>query len=350
MTSPNIWAPGTAISANNSLKSQSFVASAGQTVFTLTAFLYAVSTGSLQVYVGGLHQRSGIDFNETSPNSFTLTTGVSAGTIVTAVAAVEVSGSVDLAGAIAALEAHKLATSTHGVGTVVGATETQTLSNKTLVNPSISDGTFVGPTLTSPIISGGSAADTLFENVQINEATINGFYLTGSYAPIAVVDGGTGASSAETARGNLDVPSRSGVGASGTWNIDITGTAAAASSAVTADKLSTASGSAPSYSARAWVNFNGTGTIGTNQTIRASGNVASVYKNGTGDYTITFTTSMPDANYAVSGAWGPASTYPNNAHGCIQTVSLQAASVRIRTLVASGTLDDSTNIDVVIFR
>lgn len=203
MTSPNIWAPGTAISANNSLKSQSFVASAGQTVFTLTAFLYVVSTGSLQVYVGGLHQRSGIDFNETSPNSFTLTTGVSAGTIVTAVAAVEVSGSVDLAGAIAALEAHKLATSTHGVGTVVGATETQTLSNKTLVNPSVSDGTFVGPTLTSPVISGGSASDTLFENVQISEATINGFYLTGSYAPIAVVDGGTGASSAETARANL---------------------------------------------------------------------------------------------------------------------------------------------------
>ena len=346
MTSPNIWAPGTAISANNSLKSQSFVASAGQTAFTLTAFLYAVSTGSLQVYVGGLHQRSGIDFNETSPNSFTLTTGVSAGTIVTAVAAVEVSGSVDLAGAIAALDAHKLATSTHGVGTVVGATETQTLSNKTLVNPSVSDGTFVGPTLTSPIISGGSAADTLFENVQINEATINGFYLTGAYAPVAVVDGGTGASSAETARANLNVPSRTGADASGDWNIR----AATATSATSADKLSSATGSAPSYAARAWVNFNGTGAIGTNQTIRASGNVASIYKNGVGDYTITFTTSMPDANYAVSGAWGPASTYPSNAHGGIQTVSLQAASVRIKTLVATATLDDSTNINVVIFR
>ena len=61
--------------------------------------------------------------------------------------------------------------------------------------------------------------------------------------------------------------------------------------------LSTASGSAPSYSARAWVNFNGTGTVA----IRDSGNVSSITDNGTGDYTVNFTTAMPDANYAVGG-------------------------------------------------
>lgn len=59
--------------------------------------------------------------------------------------------------------------------------------------------------------------------------------------------------------------------------------------------LSTASGSAPSYSARAWVNFNGTGTVA----IRASGNVSSITDNGTGDYTVNFTTAMPDANYST---------------------------------------------------
>ena len=64
------------------------------------------------------------------------------------------------------------------------------------------------------------------------------------------------------------------------------------------DSLTTASGSAPSYSARAWVNFNGTGTVA----IRASGNVSSITDNGTGDYTVNFTTAMPDANYAVSGS------------------------------------------------
>ena len=57
---------------------------------------------------------------------------------------------------------------------------------------------------------------------------------------------------------------------------------------------------ATAYGCRAWVNFDGTGSTGANQTIRASGNVASVYKNGAGDYTVTFTTAMPDANYAVN--------------------------------------------------
>lgn len=57
---------------------------------------------------------------------------------------------------------------------------------------------------------------------------------------------------------------------------------------------------ATAYGCRAWVNFDGTGTTGANQTIRASGNIASVYKNGAGDYTVTFTNAMPDANYAVN--------------------------------------------------
>ena len=58
-------------------------------------------------------------------------------------------------------------------------------------------------------------------------------------------------------------------------------------------KLTTATGSAPSYSARAWVNFNGT-------VIKGQGNVASITENGSNDYTINFTTPMPDANYAVA--------------------------------------------------
>jgi hypothetical protein len=54
-------------------------------------------------------------------------------------------------------------------------------------------------------------------------------------------------------------------------------------------------GTAPVYACRAWVNFNGTGT----PTIRASGNVSSITDNGTGDYTVNFTTAMPDINYSV---------------------------------------------------
>ena len=54
------------------------------------------------------------------------------------------------------------------------------------------------------------------------------------------------------------------------------------------------------YMCRAWVNFNGTGTVA----IRASGNVSSITDNGTGDYTVNFTTAMPDANYAFSSLTG----------------------------------------------
>jgi len=51
---------------------------------------------------------------------------------------------------------------------------------------------------------------------------------------------------------------------------------------------------ATAYGCRAWVNFNGTGTVA----IRASGNVSSITDNGTGDYGINFTTAMPDASYS----------------------------------------------------
>lgn len=52
---------------------------------------------------------------------------------------------------------------------------------------------------------------------------------------------------------------------------------------------------------RAWVNFNGTGTVA----IRAAFNVSSITDNGTGTYTINITTAMPDINYAVCGSCSP---------------------------------------------
>jgi len=51
-------------------------------------------------------------------------------------------------------------------------------------------------------------------------------------------------------------------------------------------------------SAKAWVNFNGTGTVA----IRRAFNVSSITDNGTGDYTVNFTNAMSDASYAVAGS------------------------------------------------
>jgi hypothetical protein len=60
---------------------------------------------------------------------------------------------------------------------------------------------------------------------------------------------------------------------------------------------------ATAYGCRAWVNFNGTGTVA----IRASGNVSSITDNGTGDYTVNFTNALPDVNYAFTGTLAPGS-------------------------------------------
>ena len=81
------------------------------------------------------------------------------------------------------------------------------------------------------------------------------------------------------------------------------GTTQLAAAAVTAAKLDGAqTGSAPIYGCRAWVNFNGDSgsTVGGEFrcTIRSSGNVSKVVRSVTGDFTVHFTTAMPDANYA----------------------------------------------------
>jgi len=76
-------------------------------------------------------------------------------------------------------------------------------------------------------------------------------------------------------------------------------------SEIRANTVSDAAGTGPAtltgqYAAKAWVNFNGTGTVA----IRESGNVSSITDNNTGDYTLNFTSALADANYAVSGTQG----------------------------------------------
>lgn len=69
--------------------------------------------------------------------------------------------------------------------------------------------------------------------------------------------------------------------------------------------------------AKAWVNFNGTtGTVNQNDvTIRGSYNVDSVTDNGTGDYTVTFTNAMANANYCTQVSANDDGTGPNMANG-----------------------------------
>jgi len=71
-------------------------------------------------------------------------------------------------------------------------------------------------------------------------------------------------------------------------------------STIKVDNLQT-TGGAGLYPARAWVNFNGTGTVA----IRDDANVSSITDNATGDYTVNLTTSLSGANYACTfGSYG----------------------------------------------
>jgi len=104
----------------------------------------------------------------------------------------------------------------------------------------------------------------------------------------------------------------------------------------------------PGYMARAWVNFNGTGTVA----IRASGNVSSITDNGTGNYTVNFTTAMPDADYVCefSGTRSAVNTFPALA-GYTDNASPSTTSVTfVSGSSANGVLADGVFMMVSVFR
>ena len=87
------------------------------------------------------------------------------------------------------------------------------------------------------------------------------------------------------------------------------------------------------YKCRAWVNFNGTGTVA----IRAAGNVASITDLGAGYYQVNFTTAMPDANYATSVTASSQTAFLNDGSGAACVVggfTPTTSAVRVLTFGA----------------
>lgn len=119
-----------------------------------------------------------------------------------------------------------------------------------------------------------------------------------------------------------------------------------ATNGVTGDfKMDSGYGSiATAYGCRAWVNFNGTGTVA----IRASGNVSSITDNGTGDYTVNFTTAMSDANYSsvVSGG-SKANGYTV---GTSEASAPTSSSFRVLNSYAGVGVQDATYVFASVFR
>ena len=108
---------------------------------------------------------------------------------------------------------------------------------------------------------------------------------------------------------------------------------------------------ATAYGCRAWVNFNGTGTVA----IRASGNVSSITDNGTGDYTVNFANAMPDINFCSQGfSWASG----KNASPIILGAKASATAPQTTTTVrvtshdnfSEMTLYDADYVCVAVFR
>ena len=164
--------------------------------------------------------------------------------------------------------------------------------------------------------------------------------------PLFVSNGGTGADNAVSAFGILKqaaTESYAGVIELATSQEALNGTdtVRGITPATLRSGLS-ASGSAPIYAARAWVNFSGTGTVYP----LGGGNVSSITDNGTGDYTVNFFTAMPHALYAVAGVGARETT---SAAGIITPISQTTSAYRFTVRDVGNVVRDGVLNSIVVF-
>lgn len=98
--------------------------------------------------------------------------------------------------------------------------------------------------------------------------------------------------------------------------------------------------------ARAWVNFDGTGTVA----IRAASNVSSITDNGTGDYTVNFTNAMTDTNFSIVGSAGDSGSVATNGGTGIRPKTYATGSIRFVNTVGAGVAADFVFQNVAVFR
>lgn len=106
-----------------------------------------------------------------------------------------------------------------------------------------------------------------------------------------------------------------------------------------------ASGSASIYACRAWVNFNGQGTV----VIRDSGNVSSITDSSTGQYIANFTNAMPDADYVMGGTSGNVGS-TTATRGITRNGSWTTSQAQFRVIQENSTAVDDWYVGIAFFR
>jgi hypothetical protein len=197
-----------------------------------------------------------------------------------------------------------------------------------------------------------SAIQTQLDAKQASDADLTAIAGLSSNGIIARTGAGTAAARTVTAGTGIAVTNGDGVSGNPTVAADLASQAEAEAGTDNTKVMTplrlrnalNATGSAPVYACRAWVNFNGTGTVA----ILASGNVSSITDNGTGDYTVNFTTALQDANYAVNGS----ADYTGSATNPVFTYNtVSSGAVRLQTKNSTtGNAVDNPAVSVTIFR
>ena len=103
---------------------------------------------------------------------------------------------------------------------------------------------------------------------------------------------------------------------------------------------------------KAWVNFNGENAFSPNPStsaIRSSYNVSSVTKNGTGSYTLNFTTSMSDANYSTTSSCCGAGTTLSDANNWASSAPINSSTAKVLVCDIANVLINNPLISVQVF-
>lgn len=283
-----VWAgtfwKATGSSVGGTINTAKYTATAGQTTF---AIVYDV--GFVHVYLNGVKLESGVEFTANNGTSVVLATGATAGDVVDMIAF----GIFSVANTYTKAEADALLApkaNTVDVNTALAAKANQaTTYTKTEVDTALS----------------GKQASLGFTPVNKAGDTMTGQLVVQSEVGLFVDRAGSSfGGSVRVRNSNRDWTAGllGAVGASAYEIYDNTAGAVRLSLDTSGNlKFNSGYGSvADVYGCRAWVNFNGTGTVA----IRGSGNVSSITDNGTGDYRVNFTTAMPDRNYAALSTGG----------------------------------------------